>query len=185
MRLLFLAAVLAVTNPASLQDGVRAALRSAKSFVVTVKINRSAIVPLGASIEWTVVAPNRYRQVTHGDPSGDETTVIIGHEVYGNKHGAWDVQTWDDRLVSGFEGDVFDVHVVSIGPDRSQGGKTLGTFVMNATVGPSGGTLTCTYDKQTFRPLICGNDAQTVTYGRYDDPSVTIPTPAHAKRVDQ
>jgi hypothetical protein len=186
MRTLGATAVLAVWTialPASaagtgtLQSNVRAALRSAKSFVIEVKIKPLPIAPLGASIEWTVVAPNRFRQVTHGDPTGDDDTIIIGHEVYGNKQGAWDVQTWDDHLVTGFEGDVFDVQILSAGD---------GTFVMRDPLGRSeSDTLSCTYDKATYRPLACGNAGKTVTYARYDDPSVTIPTPAHAKRVDQ
>jgi hypothetical protein len=184
MRLLFLAAVLAVTEPASLQSSVRAALHAAKSFVVNVKIEPMAAAPLGAGITWTVVAPNRYRQVTHGDSTGDDDTIIIGHDVYGNKHGSWDVQTWDDGLVNGFEGDVFDIEVISAGPDRVVDGKTVGTFVRKSTVGPKDLTLTCTYDKATFRPLVCANRAETETYERYDDPSVTIPAPAHAKRID-
>ncbi|HEY1976343.1 MAG TPA: hypothetical protein VGG89_07360 [Candidatus Baltobacteraceae bacterium] len=164
-------------DTATLQSNVRAALRSAKSFVVDVKIKPMPVAPLGASLEWTVVAPNRFRQVTHGDPSGDDDTIIIGRDVYGNKHGAWDVQTWDDHLVTGFEEGVFDVRIVSAGD---------GTFVMHDALGRSeSDTLSCTYDKATYRPLTCANAGKTVTYGRYDDPSVTIPAPAHAKRVDQ
>lgn len=164
-------------NTATLQTNVRSALRSAKSFVVVAKIKPMPLAPMGASIEWTVVAPNRFRQVTHGDPTGDDDTIIIGHEVYGNKHGSWDVQTWDDRLVTGFEGDVFDVQIVSAGD---------GTFVMKDPLGRSeSDTLSCTYDKATYRPLTCASAGKTVTFGRYDDPSVTIPTPAHAKRADQ
>lgn len=164
-------------DTAALQTSVRAALRSAKSFVVDVKIKPMPVAPMGASIQWTIVAPNRFRQVTHGDPSGDDDTIIVGHNVYGNKRGAWDVQTWDDHLVTGFEGGVFDVNVVSAG---------AGTFVMKDPLGRNeSDTLSCTYDKTTYRPLTCGNAGKTVTYGRYDDPSVTIPTPAHAKRVDE
>lgn len=165
----------AAADTATLQSNVRSALRSAKSFVVSVKIKPLPIAPLGASIDWTVVAPNRFHQVTHGDPTGDDETIIIGHDVYGNKHGAWDVQTWDDHLVNGFEGDVFDVQIVSAGD---------GTFVMRDPLGSESDTLSCTYDKATYRPLTCTNAGKTVTYGRYDDPTVTIPTPAHAKRVD-
>ncbi|HZZ00605.1 MAG TPA: hypothetical protein VFE36_13640 [Candidatus Baltobacteraceae bacterium] len=187
MRTFVTAALLAVfvfavpasaADMASLQTNVRAALRSAKSFVVEVKIKPLPVAPMGASIQWTVVAPNRFRQVTHGDPTGDDDTIIIGHNVYGNKNGAWDVQTWDDHLVTGFEADVFGVEIISVNGD--------GTFVMKDPLGGSDrDTLSCAYDKSTYRPVTCSNAGKTVTYGRYDDPSVTIPAPAHAKRVDQ
>lgn len=32
--------------------------------------------------------------------------------------GAWDVQTWTDHLVTGYEGDTFGLTVVSVGADR-------------------------------------------------------------------
>jgi hypothetical protein len=163
------------SSTASLQAGVRAALRAAKSFVVHAKINPYVHAPLGATFDWTVVAPNRYHQVSHGDPTGDDDTIIIGHEVYGHKHGSWDVQTWDDNLVNGFEDEVFGVTIVS-------GGN--GTYVAKAPLGPQDSTMTCTYDEKTLRPLQCRNDLITLTYSRYDDPSVTIPTPAHAVRID-
>jgi len=176
LAVLLTALPVSAADTSTLQSNVRAALRSAKSFVVDVKIKPMPVAPMGASLQWTVVAPNRYRQVTHGDPSGDDDTIIIGHNVYGHKHGAWDVQTWDDHLVTGFEGGVFDVQIVSAG---------VGTFVMKDPLGRNeDDTLSCTYDKATYRPLTCSNAGKTVTYGRYDDPTVTIPTPAHAKRVD-
>lgn len=154
----FLSAPASAADTATLQSNVRAALRSAKSFVVDVKIKPMPIVPLGASLEWTIVAPNRFRQVTHGDPSGDDDTIIIGHDVYGNKHGAWDVQTWDDRLVTGFEEGVFDVRIVSAGD---------GTFVMHDALGRSeSNTLSCTYDKATYRPLTCASAGKTGTSAR-------------------
>ena len=174
---LVLAAPAYADDAATLQKAVRSALRSAKTFVATANIKPMLQAPMGASIVWTIQAPDRFRQVTHGDPSGDDDTIVIGHDVYGNKHGTWDVQTWDDALVSGFEGDVFDVVVVSAGD---------GTFVMKDPLGQSDrDTLSCTYDRKTSRPLVCSNDKKSITFARYDDPAVSVPVPQHAKRVDR
>jgi hypothetical protein len=171
----------AVASDASvLQAKIRAALRSAKSFVATVAIKPQALAPAGGTIVYTVVAPNRYRQAVSGLPGADDT-IIIGHEVYGNRGSGWDVQTWDDRLVTGFEGDLLDVTVVAAGPDANG----AGTFTMKDPHGArETDTLACTYEKATFRPLVCTAGYETMTFSRYDDPSVAVPTPANAKRVD-
>jgi hypothetical protein len=180
---LILAAGCALTSTAkasdvsALQSQLRAALRSAKSFVAVAKINPMWAAPTGATITWTVVAPDRFRQYAVGAPQPTDDTIIIGHEVYGSNGGKpWTVQTWDDRLVTGFEGDVFDIRVVSAGD---------GSYVAIDPLGRSDKeTMNCTYDKQTFRTLTCSNNAKTITFSRYDDPSVAIPTPANARRTD-
>jgi hypothetical protein len=180
----FLCAAPAFANDASvLQAKMRAALRSAKSFVATAAIKPGVAAPLGGTIVYTVVAPNRYRQEVHSLPGADDT-IIIGDQVYGNKGDGkgWDVQTWSDRLVSGFEGDLLDITVVSIGPDTTVDGKKAGTFTMRDPHGErDSDTLACTYDKAAFTPLVCTAAYETVTFSRFNDPTVTIPTPQNAK----
>jgi len=172
-------------DASELQTKIRAALRTAKAFVETVTMKGPA-APLGGTGTFTVVAPNRYRQYVASQLSGTDDTIIIGHEVYGNEGKGWTVQTWTDRLVTGFEGDVFAVKVVSVGPDQTVDGKTVGSFVM---VDPHGAkesdTMNCTYEKQTFRPISCSDAMSTIKYSNYDDPSVTIETPKNAKRTDK
>jgi hypothetical protein len=170
------------SDVSTLQEKVRAALRSAKSFVATAKVNPVVTAPNGGTIVYTVVAPNRYRQTVTGFPGADDT-IIIGNKIYGNSGGGWDVQTWSDKLVNGFEGDLLDFTIVSIGDEST---STTGTFIM---IDPHGAkktdTMQCTYDKATSRPMACIASYETVTFARYDDPTVTIPTPPNAKKLDR
>jgi len=172
-------------DAADLQAKIRAILRNAKSFVETVTIKPNPLAPLGGSATFTVVAPNRYRQYVVSPPAGKDDTIIIGRQVYGNSGKGWDVQTWTDRLVTGFEGDVFNVKVVSVGADQTIDGKTVGGFVM---IDPRGvketDTMRCTYDKQTFYPIACDDATSRIKFSNFDDPAVKIETPKNPKRVD-
>lgn len=166
-----------------LQANVRAALHSAKSFVATVKINPGILAPGGGSIVYTVVAPNLYRQTVHDLPGADDT-IIAGTKIYGNSGKGWDVQTWDMGLVTGFEGPIFDVEIVSVGPDRTENGVLEGTYVEKDPNGRTASdTRSCTYEKKTYRPIACTMSYGSIAFARYDDPSVSIPIPEHAKNL--
>ncbi len=168
-----------------LQAKIRTALRSAKTFVETVRIKPNSQVPAGGTIVYSVVAPDRFRQKTSGPEPGGDDTILVGHEVYGSKGVGrpWDVQTWSAELVTGFESDVFNPEVVSVGPDTAGG---LGSFMRRDPNGfQKDATLSCTYEKATFRPAACSNEMYDITYSSYDDPSVVIPTPLRFKRVDR
>jgi hypothetical protein len=172
-------------SPSELQAKVRAALLGAHSFVETVTIKPNAIAPLGGTMTFTVVAPNRYHQLVSSSLGGGDDTIIIGNQVYGRAGKGWTVQTWSDRLVTGFEGDTFDVDVVSVGPDETRDGKTVGTFVMKDPRGAKDSdTLSCTYDRATFLPLHCENGFSTIAYA-YGDPGVSIETPKNPVRLDK
>ena len=175
LSVLALATLPASANDASvLQDKIRTALRSAKSFVLTEEVKPGTLgAPAGGTVVDTVVSPNRYHQVSTGSIGADDT-IIIGSQIYGQKNGGWTVQTWDDRLVSGFESDTFLVDVTSV-----DGANFVMSFPHE---GPVKQTLSCTYDPQTFRPQKCVGEHVTLTYSQYDDPTLTIPTPANAKR---
>jgi hypothetical protein len=169
------------SEASALQAKVRAALRSAKSFVATASIRPGLTAPNGGAVVYTFVAPDRFRQTVSGMPGADDT-IIIGNKVYGNSGGGWDVQTWSDRLVNGFEGDLLDFKIVSIGPESTD---TTGTFIAIDPHGAkSSDTMQCTYDKQTSRPMACITSYETITFKRFDDPAVTIATPEHAKKLD-
>ncbi|MGR4065668.1 MAG: hypothetical protein ACLQPV_09525 [Vulcanimicrobiaceae bacterium] len=165
------------SDASALQDKIRAALRSAKSFVMTATVKAGTPgAPAGGSVVYTVVAPNRYRQVSSPTLGADDT-ILIGNQIYGHKGAGWDVQTWTNALVAGFESDVFLVDVTSVDGTN---------FVMRYPhEGPNKQTLLCTYDPQTFRPQTCTGEELTLTYAQYDDPSIAIPTPPNAKREDQ
>ncbi|HKE37397.1 MAG TPA: hypothetical protein VKB39_08190, partial [Candidatus Baltobacteraceae bacterium] len=57
LAVLLTALPVSAADTSTLQSNVRAALRSAKSFVVDVKIKPMPVAPMGASLQWTVVAP--------------------------------------------------------------------------------------------------------------------------------
>jgi hypothetical protein len=92
------------------------------------------------------------------------------------------VQTWSDRLVDGFEGDLLDFNIVSIGSESTD---STGTF---EAIDPHGAkstdTMQCTYDRPTSRPKTCITGYERVTFTRFDDPTVVIPTPEYAKKLD-
>jgi hypothetical protein len=181
---LCVAAPVRAGEASALQVKVRAALRAAKSFVATAAINPSVTAPNGGTVVYTYVAPNRFRQTVHGLPGGDDT-IVIGNKVYGNNSGdtgGWDVQTWSDHLVNSFEGDLLDFTILSVGAEST---ASTGTFVMADSHGEKKtDTLQCTYDIATSRPRTCITGYVTLTFARYDDPTVTIPTPEHAKVED-
>ena len=174
----------ATASPADasqLQSNIRSALRSAKSFVLTLNVKPAAYAPGGGTMVYTVVAPNRYRQTITGMQGGDDDTIVIGNKVYGHDKGAWDVQTWTDHLVTGYENNTFGLVVLSVGADQTAGGKTVGTFVTKYPPDEDDAwQMTCTYDKATFHPIACTGDAAGATW-LFNDPSISIPTPANAK----
>jgi hypothetical protein len=168
-------------DASQLQGQIRAALRSAKSFVMTVSVKPAVYAPKGGTMVYTVVAPNRYRQQVTGMPGGNDDTIIIGHQVYGHDSGAWDVQPWSDHLVTGYESNTFALSVVSVGADQTVNGKTVGSFVLKYPPDENDAwSMNCTYDKQSFRPLQCASAGASIGW-RFDDPSTVIPTPANAK----
>jgi hypothetical protein len=184
--------LLAQTVPAraddvsDLQAKMRAALRSAKSFVETVTVSPNPYVPLGGTMVFTVVAPNRYRQLAGGGSMPPDETVIIGNEVYGNDSRGWTVQTWSDHLVTGFEGDVFNLIVRSIGADATVAGKMVGSVVLKDPRGAKeSDVLACTYEKSSFRLLTCSGGSSKLVVSKYDDPANAIPTPKNPKRLDK
>lgn len=168
-----------------LQTKMRTALLAAHSFVETVAVKPNSIAPLGGTLTFTVVAPNKYHQLISSSLGGGDDTIIVGNQVYGRAGKGWTVQNWSDRLVTGFEGDAFDVTVVSVGPDKAIDGKTVGTFVMKDPRGAKDSdTLACTYERATSLPLQCDNGYSTITY-RYGDPGISIETPKDPVRVDK
>ncbi|MBV8244955.1 MAG: hypothetical protein JOZ38_03455 [Candidatus Eremiobacteraeota bacterium] len=162
------------SDASDLQAKIRSALRDAKSFQITV---HQKGMPAGAMLVATVVAPNRYRQTVSGlGPPNDDDTIIIGSQVYGIHGKGWGVQTWDRQLVDGFESNAFLPDVVSAAGN---------TFVMRYPheFEPKE-RLNCTYDPQTYRPQSCQGPTFSLQYARYDDPTLEIPTPVGAKKLD-
>jgi hypothetical protein len=112
---------------------------------------------------------------------GDDDSILIGKRIYGRKGSGWDYQDWSDHLVTGYEGETFDLIVASAGPDQTVDGKTVGTFTMSYPPDESDAwTLQCTYDKPTFHPIACTSPAVNSTW-RFNDPAITVPTPENAK----
>ena len=45
--------------------------------------------------------------------------------MYGNNGNGWDVQTWTDDPVNGFEGDLLDIAILSVGTDSAASSGAL------------------------------------------------------------
>ena len=158
---------------ADLQARLDAALKGAKSFVVTTLYPAQAY-----SSTLMVVAPDRTRLAVA--VSANTTDIVtIGQTEYSSKNGA----TFEKRPAAPSAGpprqSPGSVKVMGMRPDVRVGSKTYGAFDASVPLGVQV-TLTCTYDKKNYRLVRCANDEITQRYGKYDDPSNVVDAPKNA-----
>ncbi len=175
-----LAAVLAcaLTGPAradattDIQSKVDAAMKGAKSYVVT------TLYPAQAYASTLVfVAPDRSRVDVAVNASTTDV-VTVGGVSYSSKNGAtFERASATPDQLSRLRASA-NVKVGAVQPDVVVGGVTYGAFQTTVPLGTAQ-TLTCTYDKKTFRLARCSNDDVTQTYDGYDDPKNVVDTPAN------
>jgi hypothetical protein len=162
-------AALAETS-AGVQSKVNAAMKNAKSFVVTTFDPGNAY-----SATLVYVAPDRSRLAVAVSASTTDV-VTVGNTAYSSKNGA----TFEKADVSDAEKarslPVGSMKVDAVRPDVTIAGVTYGAFDSTVPLGDPV-TLTCAYDKRSFRLARCANNEVTRTYGAYDDPSNVVQTP--------
>jgi hypothetical protein len=157
---------------ADLQQKIDAAMRNAKSFVVTTLYPAQAY-----SSTLVYVAPNRSR-VAVAIAASTTDVVTVGDTSYSSKNGA----PFEKAAVLPEESarlkSIGSVKVETVRADITTEGATYGAFETSVPLG-SAVTLTCTYDKKSFRLARCANGEVTQTYKNYDDPNNTVETPTN------
>lgn len=158
---------------ATVRSRVAAAMQSARSFVVTTS------AATGYSVTMTFVAPDRYHSslalgATHRD------VVLIGPVAYLSDDGRNYRKTDAPPEVIAAEGQLRVIPVDNVLPDKTSGGKTWGQFATTSAGPQKDQSLTCTYDKATYRVDICSNAGLSLTFSHYDDPANVVNVPPGA-----
>ena len=157
-------------DAATLRSKVGAAMQAAKSFVVT------TAAATGFSVTMTYAAPDRYHS-TLAYAGANRDVVLVGPVAYISSDGQTYRKTEAPPEVIAAQGQLRDVPVDQVLPDKTIGAKTWGQFATTSAGPLKDQHLTCTYDKKTYRIAECSNEGLTLTFSRYDDPAnvVTIP----------
>jgi hypothetical protein len=162
-------------DAADLQAKIRAAVQHAKSFTTTAIFLNS-----GTVIRTVYVAPDRYATSTAVDGDSRDV-VIVGDALYQRVNNGPFKKTPVPAEVAAQLKAQFDFTVTSIAADQNAGGTTFGTFTSLVAAGPPAVTLTCTYEKTTYRPVRCWNDTLRETFAHYDDAANIVDVPQGAK----
>jgi hypothetical protein len=131
-------------------------------------------------IRTVYVAPDRYATSTAVDGDSRDV-VIVGDALYQRVNNGPFKKTPVPAEVAAQLKAQFDFTVTSIAADQNAGGTTFGTFTSLVAAGPPAVTLTCTYEKTTYRPVRCWNDTLRETFGHYDDAANIVDVPQGAK----
>jgi len=158
---------------ADVQTKVDGAMKSAKSYVVT------TVYPAQAySSTLVYVAPDRSR-VAVAIAAHTTDVITVGNTSYSSKNGT----PFEKAPVSSDESarlkSIGRVKVGALQADVTADGITYGAFETTIPLG-SVVTVTCTYDKKSFRLARCVNDEVTQTYNHYDDPNNVVEMPKNA-----
>lgn len=155
---------------ADVQKKIDAALKTSKSFVVTTRYPTQAYVST-----LVVVAPDRARLAV-AIAANTTDVVTVGATSYSSKNGA----PFEKAAVSAEGGTPVapsgSVKVGALRADVTIDGVSYGAFETTLPLGAPV-TLTCAYDKKTFRLARCANKDVTRTYGGYDDPKNVVELP--------
>ncbi|MFN2461088.1 MAG: hypothetical protein ABR591_10435 [Candidatus Velthaea sp.] len=157
-----------------LQSKLTAALKAARSFVAT-----TVVVANGVSTTTTYVAPDRTKtDVLLGQST--RQIITIGDVSYTSRDGAaFERGTVPTALVAQLKS-LTEVSVSALAPDVAADGATYGAFKTIVGLAPQAVTLTCTYDKKTYRLAKCASSEVIQTFGNYDDPKNVVEAPKAA-----
>ncbi len=164
-------------NLAAVRVKIAAAMRGAKSFVLTTTTS-------GFDGAMTYVAPDRYHtSLSYGGKSYE--VIVIGKEGYVSADGSpfRKVDAPPEFLQTQVQ--LRDVPVDAMLPDTTQNGTTYGQFATTSAGPQHDQRLTCTYDKKTYRIARCANDALTIGFGKYDDPANAVSAPGRIAAPDR
>ncbi|GAC1538522.1 MAG: hypothetical protein NVS2B17_12550 [Candidatus Velthaea sp.] len=162
-------------DSSDVQSKVSAALKAAKSFVAT-----TLFPAAGASTISVFVAPDRVKtDVAYG--TNASTVILIGTEAYTSRNGApYEKATVPANILAELTS-LTVVNVTAVKPDIVEAGTALGAFTTVVGAPPHTLTLTCTYDKKTYRLAKCASEQIIQTFANYDDPKNIVEPPKGAK----
>lgn len=158
-------------STADVQTRIDAAMKSARSFVIMTSYPAQSYAST-----LVYVAPDRSRVAVAIDANTTDI-VTVGGTSYSSKNGAPFEKgpvTADDAARMKAIG---SVKVGAIHPDVTIDGVAYGAFETTLPLG-SVMTLTCAYDKRSFRLARCSNADVTQTYAGYDDPKNAVEAPS-------
>jgi|GEM_PF-3421306 hypothetical protein len=156
---------------ATVRSKVSAAMRAAKSYMVTTTAST------GFSVTTTFAAPDRYHStLTYSGQVRD--VVLIGPVAYISDGAAYRRTDAPPEVVEA-QTQLREIPVDSVLPDKTASGRTWGQFTTTSAGPQKDQHLTCTYDKKTYRINDCSNEGLTLTFSHYDDPANVVTIPAN------
>jgi hypothetical protein len=163
---------------ADVQTHIDAAMKSAKSFVVTT-------LDPAQNYSSTVIhiAPDRSRIVVAVAATTTDL-VAVGETEYSSKNGAPFEKATVTPQESARLKAIGTVKIAAVRPDVSVDGVTYGAFDAALPFGVAT-TLTCTYFKKSYRLVRCISDDVTQVYKAYDDPSNVVEVPTNVAQTSQ
>lgn len=175
-------------DPQALTAKLVAAAAGVNSFVIHMQVTGAA----GVSGSLTFVRPMRIKSEFTGDATSVETYFIDG-TVYTHLPGGWEKMKIDSAHTSAQSVNIADglaSSVVTVLPDRTEDGASVGVIEVENPVAPAGGLtaqaagsrMVCSYDKTSYRLRVCTNSIMTMTYAKYNDPANVVELPPEAKR---
>ena len=157
---------------AGVQTKIDGALKGAKSFVVRTQYPAQAY-----SSTLVYDAPGRSRLAV-AIAANTTDVVTIGGTIYSSKNGAPFERAALSPDPNARVAPLGSVKVDAIRADVKIGGVAYGAFETTLPLGTAV-TLTCAYDKKSFRLARCVNHDVTRTYESYDDSQNVVEAPAN------
>ena len=174
-------------DPRALTTKLVAAAAGVNSFVVQMKVTGAT----GVSGSLTFVRPMRIKSEFTGDATSVETYFVDG-TVYTHLPGGWQKTKIDGahappQSVNIAEG--LTAATVTVLPDRTEDGASVGLIEVETSVAPAGGLtaqaagsrMVCSYDKTSYLLRVCTNGIMTMTYTKYNDPTNVVELPPEAR----
>ena len=182
-------------DAASIKDRLRAASAAVHSVVIDMEMSppMAAVptMPRTINLIVTVAAPGRAKVVAIAGPTQIETYQVDGMLYMHLQPGDSWRKSYNPTHPPAQVLDVIRAaknERITVLPDSEEEGVTVGQVQIEvqlpapaatASVGPPV-TLTCSYDKLTYRMRSCANATMSMTFTKYDDPSNTVDLPVGA-----
>ncbi|MGD0474848.1 MAG: hypothetical protein ABSB70_16760 [Candidatus Velthaea sp.] len=155
---------------AGVQSKIDGALKRAKSFVVTTQFPAQAYAST-----LVFVAPDRSRLAV-AIYANTTDVIVIGRTSYSSKNGAPFEKAAIPPDPNAVTAPLGSVKVAALHSDVTIEGVAYGAFDTTLPLGTPV-TVTCAYDKKSYRLARCVNDDVTRTYAGYDDPQNVVDPP--------
>jgi hypothetical protein len=173
------------------------AAASVSSFVVLTSLAGTT----GVSSRMTFVRPLRIKAVTTVGTMSTESYFVDGVVYVHSPMIGWQRMSVGEVKVTAASMNIANTlksAKVSYLPDRQEDGTLVGVFQVESlpgvssmlpsappavATGPATQTMTCTFDKSTYRLRTCVSSLMTMTYSNYNDPANLVELPPDAKNA--